>query len=272
MKLSEKVAVGTGAGSGIGRGIATCFAEQGAYVLLNDIRQEAAEESQRMLAEKGLRAGIVVSDISTLQGAAAAINEAILLGGRLDMLVNCAARRIIKRLEEFEPEEWNIVLDVNLKGAYLCAKAAMPFLVKQHGVIVNICSVHARATIEGFAAYAASKAGILALMRAMAVECASQGVRVIAVSPGTTDTPLLQAYFDSRPDPALARSEFRKFHPLGRFGTARDAREIVAFLGCPEAGFITGTEIIVDGGMTALLLNNKSARIREKLSNPNSGM
>jgi NAD(P)-dependent dehydrogenase (short-subunit alcohol dehydrogenase family) len=253
VRLSEKFALVTGAGSGIGRGIATCLAEQGATVLLNDIRQQAAEESQRMLAEEGLRAKIVVSDISTPEGAAAAINKAILLGGRLDMLVNCAGRQIIKRLEELQPEEWDVVLDVNLKGAYLCAKAAMPFLIKQHGVIINICSVHARATIEGFTAYAASKAGILALTRAMAVECAPQGVRVNAVSPGTIDTPLLQAYFDSRPDPALARSEFLKFHPLGRFGTARDVGEVVAFLGCPEAGFITGTEIVVDGGMTALL-------------------
>jgi NAD(P)-dependent dehydrogenase (short-subunit alcohol dehydrogenase family) len=156
-------------------------------------------------------------------------------------------------MEELEPEEWDIVLDVNLKGAYLCSRAALPFLAKQHGAIVNISSVHARATIEGFTSYAASKAGIIALTRAMAIECAPQGVRVNAVSPGTIDTPLLQAYFDSCPDPVRARSEFLKFHPIGRFGTPEDIGEMVAFLGSPQAGFVTGTEIIVDGGMTALL-------------------
>jgi hypothetical protein len=253
MRYKEKVAVVTGAGSGIGRGIARCLAEQGAFVLLNDIRQEAAEQSKRLLADEGHRTEIVISDISTPDGAAAAIHEALHCGDRLDLLVNCAGRQIVKRIEELQPEEWDIVLDVNLKGAYLCAKAAIPFLAKQQGSIVNICSVHARATIEGFTSYAASKAGILALTRAMAIECASRGIRVNAVSPGTIDTPMLQSFFDSCPDPLRARSEFLKFHPIGRFGTPQDIGEIVAFLGSDQAGFITGTEIIVDGGMTALL-------------------
>jgi NAD(P)-dependent dehydrogenase (short-subunit alcohol dehydrogenase family) len=253
MRFKEKVAVVTGAGSGIGRGIARCLAEEGAFVLLNDIRQETAEESKRILAEAGHRTEIAISDISTSDGAAAVIREAIHYGGRLDLLVNCAGRQIVKRIEELQPEEWDIVLDVNLKGAYLCAKAAIPFLAKQHGAIVNICSVHARATVEGFTSYAASKAGILALTRAMAIECAPRGIRVNAVSPGTIDTPMLQAFFDSCPDPSRARSEFLKFHPIGRFGTPQDIGEIVAFLASDQAGFITGTEIIVDGGMTALL-------------------
>lgn len=253
MRYSDKVVVVTGAGSGIGRGIAECLAEEGAFVLINDIRQDAAEETKRLLAGKGHRAEIAVSDISTPSGAELIASEAIRCGGRLDLLVNCAGRQIIKRIEELAPEEWDVVLDVNLKAAYLCTKAALPFLAKERGAVINICSVHARATIEGFTCYAASKAGILALTRAMAIECASRGVRVNAISPGTIDTPLLQAYFDSCADPAKARLEFLKFHPIGRFGTPRDIGQMVAFLGSNEAGFVTGTEIIVDGGMTTLL-------------------
>ena len=181
------------------------------------------------------------------------VSVSIGVGGRLDLLVNCAARQIIKKLEDLEPDEWDLVLDVNLNGAYLTSRAALPRLAGQHGAIVNICSVHARATIEGFTSYAASKAGIIALTRAFAIECAPSGVRVNALSPGTIDTPLLHAYFESCPDPKVARQEFLKFHPIGRFGTPRDVAEMVAFLGCSQAGFITGTEIIVDGGMTALL-------------------
>jgi NAD(P)-dependent dehydrogenase (short-subunit alcohol dehydrogenase family) len=253
MRYTGKVAIVTGAGSGIGRGIAEFLAEEGAFVVLNDIRDEAAESSKKILAEKGYRCEIAVADVGTWQGVQFLISEALRHGQRLDLLVNCAARQIIKPVWDLEVEEWDTVLNVNLKGAFLCSKAAFPFLAQQRGAIVNICSVHAQATVSGFSSYAASKAGIVALTRAIALEFAPKGVRVNAVSPGTIDTPLVQAYFDSCPDPARARSEFLKFHPVGRFGTPRDIAEMVAFLGSPQAGFITGTEIVVDGGMTALL-------------------
>lgn len=253
MRYSDRVVIITGAGSGIGRGIADLLAEERAVVVLNDICPEAAEMSKKMLAEKGYRCQSVICDISTNEGAELLIKEALRYGGRLDLLVNCAARQIIKRVEHLDIEEWDTVLNVNLKGVFLCSKAAFPFLAQHHGAIVNICSVHAQATVEGFASYAASKGGVVSLTRAMAVEFATKGVRVNTLSPGTIDTPLLQAYFDSCPNPERARSEFLKFHPIGRFGTPRDIAEMVAFLGSSQAGFITGTEIIVDGGMTALL-------------------
>ena len=253
MRYTGKVAIVTGAGSGIGRGIAECLAEEGAFVLLNDIRGEAAEPSKKILTDKGYRSETAIADIGTKQGAELVVNEALRHGGRLDLLVNCAGRQIIKPVEDLEVEEWDSVLDVNLKGTFLCSKAAIPFLAQHRGAIVNICSVHAQATVDGFSSYAASKAGIVALTRATAIEFAPKGVRVNALSPGTIDTPLLQAYFNSCSDPARARSEFLKFHPIGRFGTPRDIAELVAFLGSPQAGFITGAEIVVDGGMTALL-------------------
>lgn len=253
MRHQDKVVVVTGAGSGIGRGIAECLAEEGAAVLINDIKPEAAKETQRLLTSQGAAATVLVSDIGTPAGAAEAIEAAIRAYGRLDLLVNNAGRQGNKPMTELDPQEWDAILNVNLKGIYLCAKCAIPFLAKNRGVIVNISSVHARATIEGFTAYAASKAGIVGFTRALALECAPMGIRVNAVSPGTIDTPLLQEFFDSFEDPAQARREYLKFHPIGRFGTPRDIGKLVSFLASDDASFITGAEFVADGGMTACL-------------------
>lgn len=253
MRHQDKVVVVTGAGSGIGRGIAECLAEEGAAVLINDIKPETAKETQRLLTSQGAAATVLVSDIGTPAGAAEAIEAAIRAYGRLDLLVNNAGRQGNKPMTELDPQEWDAILNVNLKGIYLCAKCAIPFLAKNRGVIVNISSVHARATIEGFTAYAASKAGIVGFTRALALECAPMGIRVNAVSPGTIDTPLLQEFFDSFEDPAQARREYLKFHPIGRFGTPRDIGKLVSFLASDDASFITGAEFVADGGMTACL-------------------
>jgi NAD(P)-dependent dehydrogenase (short-subunit alcohol dehydrogenase family) len=254
MRFMGKVAIVTGAGSGIGRGIAECLAEEGCFVLVNDVREHAAKETCQILADTGYRAAVAIADISTLGGAETIVDGAVRHGGRLDLLVNCAGRQVVRQMDDLQPEEWDLILDVNLKGYYLCAKAAVPLLATYRGAIVNIGSVHARATLEGFSAYAASKAGILGLTRALAVEYSPRGIRVNTISPGTIDTPLLQEYFNSCPDPARARVEFLKFHPIGRFGTPRDIGRAVMFLGSEDAGFITGSELIVDGGMTSRLV------------------
>jgi len=253
LDLTGRVALVTGSGSGIGRGIALALAEQGASVVINDIREEAAHESERVIRSEGRRVATTVADISRPDGAQAAVKACLSAFGRLDILVNNAGRQVIKDLATMEPDEWNALMNVNLKAAYLCSKYAIPALRVRRGTIVNISSVHARATLGAFAAYAASKAGLLGLTRGMALEYSSIGIRVNAVSPGTIDTPLLQEFFDSSSDPRQSRADFLKLHPIGRFGTPADIGNLIVFLASDAASFITGAEFVADGGMTISL-------------------
>lgn len=254
LDLTGKVALVTGSGSGVGRGIAQTLVGQGAAVMINDVREEPAHETQRLISGGGGRTAIVISDISEPAGAEAAVDAVLSAFGRLDVLVNNAGKQIIKDLMDMESNEWEALMAVNLGAAYLCAKYAVPTLSDTRGSIINISSVHARATIGSFAAYAASKAGLLGLTRGMALQFAPIGIRVNAISPGTIDTPLLQQFFDTAADPEQRRSEFLKLHPIGRFGTPADIGNLVAFLASDAASFITGAEIVVDGGMTISLL------------------
>ncbi|MGH9584679.1 MAG: SDR family NAD(P)-dependent oxidoreductase [Bryobacteraceae bacterium] len=258
LDLTGKVALITGSGSGVGRGIARVLAGQGAAIVINDIREAAARETQRLLEQDDRRSAICISDISGSAGAQRAVETAVSAFGRLDVLVNNAGRQVIRNLAEIEPFEWRDLMAVNLDAAYLCTKYAILHLTAARGSIVNISSVHARATIGTFAAYAATKAALLGLTRGMALEYAPRGVRVNAISPGTIDTPLLQEFFDSSGNPEQARANLLKLHPIGRFGTPEDIGNLVAFLASNAASFITGAEFVVDGGLTAALLKEEN--------------
>ncbi len=257
LDFKGKAALITGAGSGLGRGIARTLAEQGAAVVINDIREEAARETERLISQDGSSAAAAIFDISDPAGAKAAVETALHAFGRLDVLVNNAGRQLIRDAADIEPEEWRGLMSVNLDAAYLCSKYAIPALTRTRGSIINVSSVHAQATIRTFAAYAASKAALLGLTRGMALECAPLGIRVNAISPGAIETPLLQEFFNASADPELARQEALKSEPIGRFGTPADIGNLVAFLASDAASFITGAEILIDGGMTVLLLNDR---------------
>lgn len=250
--LGGRAAVVTGAGSGIGRGIAICLTECGAAVLLADINEEGARETRRLLS-KGSVSSVFAADISSGVGAKGAIDAALAAFGRLDILVNNAGTQVVKPSTELDISEWELMIGVNLRAVYLCSKYAIPYLARQGGAIVNIASVHAHATLADYAGYAATKSGILGLTRGLAVQCGPLDIRVNAVSPGAIETPLLQRYIESAPDPAGLRERLLSLQPVGRLGTPRDIGSLVAFLAGDDAKFITGAEIVVDGGMTANL-------------------
>lgn len=249
--LENKVALITGAGAGIGAGIAERFSEAGASVIIFDVNGEAAEGVSRKLNQN--RPGLslaVQGDVSNEGEVKTAVERAVAKFGTVDILVNNAGIDVSGLAPEMSSSEWDRVLNVNLKGAFLFSKYVIPHMRGRGGAIVNISSVHAIVSNEGYAAYDASKAGMLAMTRTLALDHGRDGIRVNAICPGYINTPMTEEWFKEQPDPEATLKQVLAFHPLGRIGTPRDVAEAALFLVSDAASFVSGTYLVVDGAMT----------------------
>jgi NAD(P)-dependent dehydrogenase (short-subunit alcohol dehydrogenase family) len=253
MKLKDKVAIVTGAAKGIGWGIAKVFVEEGAKVVVVDWDEKEGPKTAEELRKAGGEAIYVKCDVSNEDNVKAMIQASLDKFGRIDILVNDAGVGVYKTVLDATSEEWDRCLNINLKGQFLCAKYAIPHMQKLgKGAIVNISSVHSFATANGTAPYAASKGGITALTRNMAIDY-GPAIRVNSIAPGWVLTPLIQSIFDSYPDPAAQRRTTEEHQVMKRIGRPEDIGRAAAFLASDEAAFITGTQLFVDGGLTAQL-------------------
>ena len=249
--LEGKVALITGAGAGIGAGIAERFSKAGAAVVIFDINGESAGEMSRKLDQiRQGRSLAVQGDVSNEGDVKAAVEKAAAKFGMVDILINNAGIDVSGLVPDMSSTEWDRVLNVNLKGAFLFSKYAIPHMRGRGGAIVNISSVHALVSNEGYAAYDASKAGMLAMTRTLALDHGRDGIRVNAICPGYINTPMTEEWFKEQPDPEATLKQVLSFHPLGRIGTTQDVAEAALFLASDAASFVSGTYLVVDGAMT----------------------
>lgn len=243
MKLRDRVAVVTGAGQGIGRGIARRLAEDGATVVIADINGDWASETEKLIRDKGGRAVVQVTDVRQPEQVAAAMARAEDEFGRLDILASNAGVTDRFPFLDFPLDEWNRILTLNLTGVFLCGQAAARLMAKRGGgCIINTASNSGIFGGLGRAAYGASKAGIINLTQSMAMELAPHAIRVNAVAPGPIAT---HRTTTEEPDPV-----FTQRMSLKRFGLPAEIGAAVAFLASDDASFINGHVIPVDGGFT----------------------
>jgi NAD(P)-dependent dehydrogenase (short-subunit alcohol dehydrogenase family) len=248
-----KVALVTGAGSGIGRASAMAFARNGARVVVADISSESGQQTEKMIKKTGGDALYIKTDVSKSSDVAAMVNRAIEKYGRLDYAHNNAG--ILIRGPDADTvhhseEDWDRVIDINLKGVWLCMKYEIPQMLKMgKGAIVNTSSIAGLVALAQSLAYNASKHGVIGLTRAAALEYAKEGIRVNAVCPGFINTPMLGNSVDVDEAEVKALAEFLKRDmPLGRRGNPEEVAEAVVWLCSDAASFVTGHAMAVDGG------------------------
>ena len=246
-----KVAVVTGAGSGIGRAVALAFVREGAKVVVADIAVDVGEETVRIIRDSGGEAIFVKTDVRVASQVEALINTAVQTYERLDFASNNAAiSGIVAPTHELQEDAWDRYIDINLKGVWLCMRYQIPQMLHQGGgAIVNTSSSASLKAAPNIPAYAASKAGVNGLTKTAAIENARKGIRVNAICPGATLTPMLKGFVEN--SPAHTLEGVGDSLPMGRMGTPEEQAEAVIWLCSDAASFVTGAILSVDGGEEA---------------------
>jgi NAD(P)-dependent dehydrogenase (short-subunit alcohol dehydrogenase family) len=255
-RFEGKVALVTGAGVGIGRAVTYLLASEGASVVVVDRDRATATETAKDVSATGASALPIEADVTSPEQVAAAFERVAAELGGLDVLVNNAGVVRYGTVPEFSIEDWDLVMDTNVKGTFLTIKHAVPLMrARGGGAIVNTASAQAYASQENVAAYSASKGAIVAMTRTLALDHARDGIRVNCICPGSVETPMLRygaEYFEDG-DPAVTMQSWGRLHPIGRLIQPDEVASLIAFLVSDDASAITGAPYLVDGGLTAKL-------------------
>jgi NAD(P)-dependent dehydrogenase (short-subunit alcohol dehydrogenase family) len=253
-RLDGKVALVTGAGSGIGEQIARLFAQQGARVVIGDIDEAGGRRVAEAIAADGRQARFQPLDVTSAAAAEGAVWASVEAYGGLHLLVNNAGIGYVGDLLETDEGEYDKLMAVNAKGVFLCSKAAVAHMVEHGGgTIVNIASVAGQVAVGRRFAYGASKGAVIAMTKSMAIDLVERGIRVNCICPGTIHTPFVDGYLDRfhshNREETLAGLHARQ--PVGRMGRPDDVAYAALYLAADESSFATGSALVVDGGLTA---------------------
>jgi len=249
-KIDGKVAIITGAAAGIGKATAVLFAQEGAKVVVADVMDELGEETVKMINDSGGKAVFVHTDVSKAEDVHCMVKTAVDTYGRLDIVFNNAGIEGPSIDTANYPEDvFDKVVAVNLKGVWHGIKYAVPELLKNGGgCIINTSSVAGLVAFAGLSAYNATKGGIIQLTKTAAIEYAKQNIRVNCIAPGVIETAMVDRVLKGQPE---AKAAFIQIEPVGRFGKPEEVAKAALFLASEDSSFITGTVLIVDGGLTA---------------------
>ncbi|ABB14048.1 SDR family NAD(P)-dependent oxidoreductase [Carboxydothermus hydrogenoformans] len=247
-ELTGKVGIVTGGSKGIGFATAKRIAEEGAKVVIANRNKEEGEKAALQLREKGLEVYSIPCDVGKVADIKKLVSEVYGRYGRIDILVNCAGVNVRKPIEEYTEEDWNYMVDINLKGTFFaCIEAGKHMIAQKEGVIVNLASIQAEEVLPERGIYATTKGGVKQLTKALAVEWAKYNIRVNAVSPAFIKTEMVEKVLQ---DPYWGNLIINKT-PMRRPGTPEEVAEAILFLVSPKASYITGINLLVDGGWTA---------------------
>jgi NAD(P)-dependent dehydrogenase (short-subunit alcohol dehydrogenase family) len=258
MDWKGHVCIVTGAGAGIGEGIAEVFAEAGCEVVIGEVNVERGQAVAQRLRQTYGHGLFIHADVSKDKDCANLVEQTIRAYGKVDTLVNNAGVNFVKPTLEMTVEDWDRVVNVDLRGTFLCSKYALAYMVGvAKGSIINIASVHTKATLGGAAPYAASKGGVAQMTASMAIEFAPYGVRINALSPGLIDTLIWQQLQAAAENHNAVVQHWMDNIPMERVGTPREMGLVALFLASDAASYVTGANILADGGMTSLLTSKE---------------
>ena len=247
--FSKMTVIVTGSGAGMGREAAKLFAGYGANVVVNSL-SGSCYDAREEIAAAGGSVIAVQADVGTMEGCEQIIRETVDKFGGIDVLVNAAGIVVDGSVETADMDDWDRSMNTNVKSVFMLSRLAMPYLRKIKGSIVNVASVVAIKGVKNRAIYSATKGAMIALSQSMAAEYVGEGIRINCVSPGTVLSPSLQGRIDKTADPEEAMRNFVSRQPLGRLGTSDEVAKAIVFAAANGIGFMTGANIVVDGGMT----------------------